>query len=165
MDAEELYGSRRHVDNSEGCGWREVVCGRRYSMRFDEAITRGLITDYRLLVISMDGKREVIEKLMHENLSVDQGTPLGAELKAWRERHRLREDEDEEGKELVDALEVAKVKALEDEIVSHGVKKAFVFNSLKRWAELLGTLASNLAVDKARCTREHGRYCSRKRCT
>ena len=51
-----------------------------------------------------------------QGLSVDQGTPLAAELKAWRKRHKLGEDEDEEGKELVDALEVAKVKALEDAI-------------------------------------------------
>ena len=45
-------------------------------MRFDEAITRGLITDYWLLVISSDGKRDDIEPLHELPEEEEERTPL-----------------------------------------------------------------------------------------
>lgn len=143
MGEEEVYGSE-HVEQCDESGRRDIVRGRKYSMRFDQAITRGLITDYKLLVISVDGKREEIESLANATLSTEDGSPFAAELAAWKERvlerrkkKKKKSDPKDSQKELepeVEALEVAKVKALEDAFVHQGLQKVFVFSSLKQCA-------------------------------
>lgn len=143
MGEEEVYGSERHLD---------IVRGRSYSMRFDEAIKRGLITDYKLLVISMDGKRDVIEELAAARLSTNGDSFLAKQLREWKQRHAKPHptEKDVTVEPEVDALEVAKVKALEDALINHGLHKVFVFSSLKQWAELFGILALELIVDKSK---------------
>eukprot|EP01045_Picozoa_sp_COSAG04_P013301 COSAG04_NODE_936_length_9333_cov_16.898635_1_plen_1721_part_00 len=120
MSHGEVYGSVMH----DG-----VACGARYSLRFDEAIEKGLITDYKLLVISVASNeaRQALKKLAGSKLQGRNG------LEAWR-----RKNENEE----IAAIEVAKVKALQHALKMRGLSKAFVFNSRKKYADLMGELTA-----------------------
>ena len=76
-------------------------------MRFDQAITRGLITDYKLLVISVDGKREVIESLANATLSTEDGSPFAEQLAEWKWRHAKPDPKDSQ-KELEPEVEASR---------------------------------------------------------
>ena len=65
MDETELYAGVQQPDG--------VVTGARYSLRFDEAIRRGLIADYRLLCISI--RHEDVARQMQQLARSTYGAP------------------------------------------------------------------------------------------